>query len=232
MPETKRFYYFTPANYALESIKNQRLKAAELDKANDPYEMLPIMWDEDKEEKLLIEIRKLMSRDFKMICMSEKYGDPSLWGHYADKCRGVALGFDIEVHEDERKRHIREIKYVEKRMDMSDFDLSYTDGRLEVTGNRVASLLHFKSYHWEHEKEWRMWNAADDLELDPMTGLYFFPFSGGLELREILIGFCCEERDIKQRIERLIAKYSDPKPAVFFTRPSISTFDFEIEKVT
>ena len=74
-----------------------------------------------------------------------------------------------------------------------------------------------------------MWSKKDGLELDPMTGLYFFPFSGGLELREILIGFCCEERDMKQRIERLIAEYTDPKPAVFFTRPSISTFDFAIE---
>ena len=62
MPETERFYYFTPANYALEGIKNQRLKAAELDKANDPYEMLPIIWTKDKEGKFLINIREAYVR--------------------------------------------------------------------------------------------------------------------------------------------------------------------------
>ena len=75
-----------------------------------------------------------------------------------------------------------------------------------------------------------MWDAADLLDLDPITGLYFFPFSPQLELREILIGFRYEEENIKRRLERLTAEYPDPKPEIIFTRISSSTFD--IEKVT
>ena len=40
MPKTEQFYYFTSTKYALEAIKKRRLKAAELDKTNDPYELL------------------------------------------------------------------------------------------------------------------------------------------------------------------------------------------------
>ena len=41
MPETKRLYYFTPTKYGLKAVKHLRLKTAELDKVNDPYELLP-----------------------------------------------------------------------------------------------------------------------------------------------------------------------------------------------
>ena len=58
MPETKLFYYFTPAKYALEGVKNHRLKVAELDKANDPYELLPVRCNNEIEDRLCKELKQ------------------------------------------------------------------------------------------------------------------------------------------------------------------------------
>ena len=40
MPKTKRLYYFTCTKYALEDIQKHRVKASELDNANDIFESL------------------------------------------------------------------------------------------------------------------------------------------------------------------------------------------------
>ena len=53
MPATERFYYFTPTKYALEGVKNRRLKVAELEKANDPFEFLPVRCNKEAEEAIL-----------------------------------------------------------------------------------------------------------------------------------------------------------------------------------
>ena len=165
MPETKRFYYFTPTRYALEDIKEQRVKVAEMGKANDPYEMLPAMWNDPIERMALLGLQKYISGKYKIVCLSETYKDPSLWGHYADRCQGICLGFDIEVHKEERSRIITKMEYVRDRKDMSYFGISFVDGKPEIIGDKVATLMHYKSHHWEHEKEWRMWFTDDRLQL-------------------------------------------------------------------
>ena len=93
-------------------------------------------------------------------------------------------------------------------------------------------MFYVKSHHWQHEKEWRLLSAEEKLLLDSITGLYFFPFADRLILREILIGFRCEEENIERRFERLIDddNYYDPKPNIIPTR--LSRAAFEIEKVT
>ena len=76
--------------------------------------------------------------------------------------------------------------------------------------------------HWKHEKEWRTWTVAKDLELDPITGFYLhfgLHFESPLRLRKILIGPRSEEENIKCRLERLTADYPEPKPKIIFTRP-------------
>ena len=154
MPKKKRFYYFTPTKYALESIKNRRLKAAEMDKANDPYEFLSLKWNNTNDAETFIGFMLDLAEDLKMICLSETYRDVSLWGHYADRCRGICLGFDIDSHEDKEKSIISKIRYVRNRMDMSKFGFHYVDGVLKNTDNKAHNLRHYKSYHWKHEKEW------------------------------------------------------------------------------
>ena len=214
-------------------MKNRRLKAAELDKANDPFELLPLQWNNDEENNAFQDLKVEASARLKIICLSRTYKDPSLWGHYADKSRGVCLGFDIEIHKEESKDIISKLEYVEHRMDMNFLGLELDNGKIKGTTGQSHRILTYKSRHWRHEKEWRIWVVEDQLELDSETGLYFFSFADDLKLREILIGFRCDENNIRRRFERLIndtGNYPDPKPRIISTRPSPTKF--QIEKVT
>ena len=226
--QTKRFYYFTPTKYALENLENRRLKAAELDKANDPFEFLPVRCRNEEETHVFETLKGGVSQDMKMICLSETYKNPSLWGHYADNCRGIALGFDIEVHEEARNRVISEIKYINEKLDISEFGFYYNDGALKSTGKKAGKIRHYKSWHWKHEKEWRIWEAEDKLELNPVTGLYYFPIGDLLTLREILIGFRCKEENIERRFEKLSSMYPAP---VKIIRTCLSPSTFEVERI-
>ena len=236
MPETKRFYYFTLTKYALEAVRDRQLKATELNKANDPYEMLPFQLNDGNDNVIAQMVKDDLSQMLKIVCFSETYKNPSLWGHYADKCKGVCLGFDIEIYKDDEDidpvSNIRKIKYNKTRTDMHEFGFDNSSGMMVNTEGKTYTIFYVKSHHWEHEKEWRLMDIADRLKLDSITGMYFFPFANRLKLREMLIGFRCEEKNIERRFERLIddSKYPDPKPKIISTRLSRSAF--EIEKVT
>ena len=235
MSETKQFYYFTLTKYALEAVRNRQLKATELNKANDPYELLPFQLNDGNFDVIAQRVRDDFTKYIKMVCFSKTYKNPSLWGHYADKCKGVCLGFDIEVYKDDEDidpvLNIRKIKYKKNRPDMLEFGFDKSSGMPVNTKGMTYTIFYVKSHHWEHEKEWRLMGIADSLKLDS-TGMYFFPFADRLKLREILIGFRCEEEDIERSFERLIAddRYPDPKPEIIRTRPSASSF--KIKKAT
>ena len=236
MPETNRFYYFTTAKYALEAVKNHQLKAAELNKANDPYETLPFQLKNAHDDKIAQLVRDDFATLMKMICFSKTFTNPSLWGHYADKCRGVCLGFDIEVYSDDEDidpiLNMRRVEYKKNRPEMEDFGFDNSSGIPVNTEGKTYTIFYVKSHHWEHEQEWRLMGIANSLKLDASSGLYFFPFADRLKLREILIGFRCEQQNIASRFDQLIAddRYLHPKPRIISTRPSRSAF--EIEKAT
>ena len=234
MPKTEQFYYFTSTKYALDDIKKRRLKAAELDKTNDPYELLGFRLDNliNDEKELLDNFKTIVSDNIKTVCLSKTYKNPSLWGHYAEKCKGVCLGFDIDVYGNPEKDIIAEVKYGDDRKYLDYFGYYIVDGELRppTKGYSANNILYYKSIRWQHEEEWRIGAYEKNLELDPTTGLYFYPFSNGLKLREILIGFRCEEENIKRRLEKLTAEYPDPKPEIIFTRPSSSTFEIEMDR--
>ena len=93
MPETLRLYHFLRTEHALRAMEAGRLKAANLNEVNDPYEYLTIGFSSDDEEKAFLNLRKEVVRRLVVVCFSETYQEPLLWGHYAEKFRGVCLAF-------------------------------------------------------------------------------------------------------------------------------------------
>ena len=226
MPKTKRLYYFTPTKYALLAIRDKRLKATELDKTNDPFELLP--YRSETHESFQNYSRYTTAMFFAMLCLSETCKNPLLWGHYADKGRGICLGFDVIVDHGGLLPRAFAVDYQTCRVETG-YEHPAGFNSAFLAGGLNSGLVKFRD--WKYEEEWRLWAKKDDLQSDPITGRYFFPFEGWLTLRQILIGpYCEEEEAIKYRLGRLIDDYLEPKPAINFTRLSLSTF--EIEKVT
>lgn len=228
-----RLYHFMPAKYALKAIVGRRLKVANLDEVNDPYESLAVGFKSHKhQEGFLNVIRHHMAKTFGIICFSEMYNDPLLWSHYADRCKGICLGFDvIRILNNNTNSFIMKVEYEQERFDHNDMGFTFrsmTD--MSINRDSLSQLITTKHCTWKYEEESRLIIPRQSLDEDPITELLFFPFGNHMELREILIGFRCTEKNIESRLDKLVAGYSPDPPKVFLTRRSSSKF--EIEKVS
>ena len=86
-----RLYHFLPQKWSLRAIRDQRLKGSTLDDTNDVFELLP--YESQGLHQAYSKWRT--AREWVMLCLSETYKNPLMWGHYADKGRGMCLGFDV-----------------------------------------------------------------------------------------------------------------------------------------
>ena len=159
----------------------------------------------------------------RLLCLSATCENPLLWGHYADKGKGIALGFDASG--------ALPIFYTPNRVppDGQMFEeVRQIFGERGVIAGGWDEHKFVKAKYWEHEQEWRMYAQVYSLYLCPMSGLHYFPFEGRMTLREILIGPRHENYNIRYQLEKVISDY-DPKPEIFSTRLSSSEFRIERE---
>ena len=140
MSEPELFYYFTSTKYALEAVKNRRLKVAELDKTNDPYEFMAVRPPASiTMEDFQTTIRDDFSESIKMICVSSTYKNPSLWGHYADRGKGICLGFETNLYKKSDKLMFK-MEYSKERIDMNEFEYIDDNGKGTLTGKKYVML--------------------------------------------------------------------------------------------
>ena len=232
----KRLYYFTSAKYGLKAMKNCRLKASDLEETNDLFDFVPYRNEIARNgiDDSFQEFNRWRC-EVMMICLSETYKSPLLWGHYGDRGKGICLGFDVKPYDYEYDDILAggsgvffKVKY-----ELDKIGPGYNSG-VSHSAFRPDWLNYgiVKSKEWEYEKEWRMCRYKEDLEAnkeDLISGLYYFPFGNEFMLREVLIGprFKYEESnleeemrnwldvdkvryelDMKHRRERLINDYS------------------------
>jgi len=175
-------YHFLPAAYALDDIAKQRIKISEIDQTNDPFELWCVSQPTRSLRDALRAYKKEMNEKFGLICFSEDWVNPLLWSHYADKHRGICLGFEVD------KRILRKITYVKERSAL----------RLPLTNETADRVLWTKYWDWKYEEEWRSWLQLDDRE----EGHYFYHFDSQpdlMQLRQVIVGPLCDttEADVK-----------------------------------
>ena len=95
-----------------------------------------------------------------------------MWSHYADKHKGVCLGFD--VGEDD---NLLEVNYTNKRLE---FSLDNLDE------SHVKTLLRTKYQGWRYEDEVRIFTTLT--EKCEQTQNYYMQFGPALQLREVIAG--------------------------------------------
>src|SRR5882757_7920951 len=106
---TVRAYHFVADNYALDNLRHRRLKIARIDELNDPFELWSIAQSNPQVRRALQNTKNNLAERFGMLCLSLSWNNPLLWSHYANRHRGVALGFDIS------EEKLKKVCYVEKR---------------------------------------------------------------------------------------------------------------------
>lgn len=77
-----------------------------------------------------------------------------MWAHYADRYKGVCLGFDVAESPSSGETLLAQVKYVERRLSWPrEQDPKFPD-----------RILLTKFSHWSYEHEWRMLMELDDCE--------------------------------------------------------------------
>lgn len=170
-----RAYHFTSAHYAFEDIRLRRLKIATLSDVNDPFE-LAVCCDDASRRRALRRTRTQWTSRFGMVCFSRHWHNPVQWSHYADKHRGVCLGFDVP------EEMLTPICYAENppQLDWDAIELGGAAGEKEML--RWSST---KYEHWAYEDELRAFVPLDECDA---SGRYFSDFGELLRLREVIIG--------------------------------------------
>lgn len=116
-----------------------------------------------------------LSRILGVLCMSTNPHSIVMWGHYADKHRGIVIGFDYSWNQFHDKKGLRPVEYVRER---PIWDTSCVRNSSEAQESSDRSLLS-KNEEWSYEGELRqlfMLEGLNRRNLDNGDAGYFLPF--------------------------------------------------------
>ncbi len=122
-----------------------------------------------------------MSKNRGLLCFSARWSNPVQWSHYADRHRGICLGFEV------RSDLLIPIKYKAKRL-AREAEQLLSEGIIDES--IMIRFLSTKYVHWKYESEFRCFVALNDK--DPENGLHFADFSDDLRLTHVIVGAKCD----------------------------------------
>ena len=175
-----RVYHFTNAKYGLEDIKLRRLKVARISELNDPFELMAPSFSEAVSRETWSDFRKRADGEIGLLCFSKSWRNPVQWSHYADRHRGICMGFEVP------DAKVAAVKYIAKRIRPNLLKIIFHQ---DEESQFFRSTLYSKFSHWRYEQEIRWVKKLTDMQL--IGENYFFPFSEELQLREIIVGTHC-----------------------------------------
>lgn len=109
MSDAVRAYHLLSSEHALSDLRYRRLKIAQLDDLNDPFDLWALAQPDPELRKALRGFRRDVAQKFGMVSFSMTWQNPLLWSHYGDRHRGIALGFDLDPAK------AKKVSYVEER---------------------------------------------------------------------------------------------------------------------
>lgn len=181
-------YKYLPADYGLSVMREKRIKVATILDANDPNEWLPAFiepttgLDVNARPDMRGAFRYQWSYFHGFISLSSRWDNLVMWGHYADKFRGVVLAFDVL---DESK--LFEVKYCNDRYVLNMDEIKNRDP------DRLSRLIARKDESWSYEAEWRLLvnlQACTSMRIQSRT-IYLSPFDPVLRLAGVWLGSGC-----------------------------------------
>lgn len=176
-----RAYHFVPADHGVENIKLRHLKIARLDDLNDPFEVRAVALGDRTRRRAFEKFVEAFSKDRGLLCFSRDWKNPVQWSHYADRHRGICLGFDVPENMTTAVTY-RSHRYPAAELD----DLGAIEG--PAAQQKFIQMMNTKFQHWQYENEVRLF--ASLTAPDP-RGLYFAEFSPDLVLAEVIVGHRC-----------------------------------------
>lgn len=175
-----RGYYFTPGEFAISNIALRRIKVSRFQDLNDPFELPAVDIGERDARAPIRAARDRLNQEKGLICFSRAWHNPLLWGHYADKHRGVCLGFDVA------DESVENVIYARRPMKIT---VSSKTGQPKLTAKGINRLQRTKFMDWTYEDEVRYFVDFQDVVAE--GPLHFKGFSSDIVLREVILGPKC-----------------------------------------
>ncbi|MES2015766.1 MAG: DUF2971 domain-containing protein [Pseudomonadota bacterium] len=173
---------------------------------NDPFEFLGADLSDPKRRKILKDTKSELAQTKGLLCFSENWNNPLLWGHYADKHKGICLGFDVSDH------LLSKVAYVKERFpNPAVMDLQY-----------MEKLLLTKFDHWAYEAEYRSFVALEN----HIDGLFYSNFSQDLKLKQVIVGD--QSKITRIQLAEALGESADGTE-VLKARPAFTSFDVTIQ---
>lgn len=207
-----RVYYLTGAQFAISNIALKRIKISRFRDLNDPFELLGVNLADRTYRKAFRAKRDELDKGHGLICFSRTWKNPLVWGHYAEKHTGVALGFDVS---DEL---LLPIEYADNLADVVVRPISGKPSK-----KVVDRLIRTKFRDWQYEDELRFFTKLDHKAA--LGGLYFYSFSKHLALREVILGPRCPLpiAAVRKLVSNFPNKVTVVKARIAFTRFEVLT---------
>jgi len=176
-----RAYHFINLQYGLQGIKRRKLKISRLEDLNDPFELMSLELSNKTVRNAFIALKTQLDQSRGILCFSERWDNPVIWSHYADKHKGICLEFEVP------SALLSKINYSQARLkDQIKILLNSDHASQEEAMMRV---LMTKFAHWRYERERRIFLGLEEIESD---GNYYADFSDELKLVGVIVGARCQ----------------------------------------
>lgn len=171
-----RLFYYTHEIHAISNIRAKSIKLSFLKDVNDPFEFHGTSYT-NFPKKLVDNVKNQLDQTKGMVCFSETYSNPLMWGHYADNHKGICLAFELNYQSLSKDIKLNKINYQKRRP-------NYTEIK---DSKSLVQTMSSKSMDWSYEKEHRLLLPLKSaIKLD--SGIYLHPFDKILELKQVILG--------------------------------------------
>lgn len=171
-----RLYKFLNEKYALQAIKDARIKISRISELNDPFEFLTLALEDKDSRQALRRTKRDISETTGLICMSKKWSNPLLWSHYSDRHRGICLGFDVSY------KFFEPVHYRAYLLTLEELGVDCIE---ELNSDHMKKIILCKYDNWKYEDEYRAWTDINEID---GAGIAFREFDDDLVLKEIILG--------------------------------------------
>ena len=182
--EYRAAYHFTELEYAKSNIENAWIKVTRISEANDPFEFYGFK----ATPGVLREMRRLKEDadlNLRLLCFSQDWRSPALWAHYANRHRGVCLGFWAN------RVTLHDVSYYSDRIDVgfgANAPVAFSEKMKKV-------LFTAKAQDWGYEEEIRRILRVE--ETFEAGGKRFFRFDDSLRFSEVILGENCTKKQLQ-----------------------------------
>ena len=148
-----------------------------------------------------MEVRKQISDLYGLLCFSRTWEEPLLWSNYADKHKGIAIGFEINSPD------IFNVEYDPNPI-RKQFDLT---NDIIANKNLFLELAKIKYINWHYEKESRILIRLNTCTI--INNHYFIGFRNSLKVKEVRLGakYDYEATNVQYIFKLLLAIYPGAK---------------------